>query len=76
MKHVYAMRRSDGAVKVGISVNPDNRRISVGYEVRLLIEQGATYEEASKETGLALATLYRDLPGGVRAIRDAAKQAA
>ena len=45
-------------------------------EARRLIEQGASYTEASKGTGLALATLYRDLPGGVRAIRDAAQQAA
>lgn len=45
-------------------------------KARRLIEEGMSYDEASKETGLALATLYRDLPGGVRAIRDAAKQAA
>lgn len=47
----------------------------VGEALRLIVE-GASYTEASRETGLALATLYRDLPGGVRAVRDAAKQAA
>ena len=39
-----------------------------------MIEDGASYEEAHKATGLAMATLYQDLPGGVRAIRDAATQ--
>ena len=34
MKHVYAMWRTDGAVKVGISVDPDTRKILVGREVR------------------------------------------
>jgi DNA invertase Pin-like site-specific DNA recombinase len=45
-------------------------------KARRLIEEGMSYDEASAETGLAVSTLYRDLPGGVRAIRDAAKQAA
>lgn len=45
-------------------------------KARKMIEDGASYEEAHKATGLAMATLYRDLPGGVRAIRDAATQIA
>lgn len=34
MKHVYAMQRADGAVKVGISTNPDSRKKTVAVEVR------------------------------------------
>lgn len=34
MKHVYGMQRADGAVKIGISVDPHTRKITVGREVR------------------------------------------
>lgn len=45
-------------------------------KARLLIVGGMSYKEAGSVVGLAESTLYRDLPGGVRAIRDAAKIAA
>jgi DNA invertase Pin-like site-specific DNA recombinase len=45
-------------------------------KVRLLIVGCMSYREAGAEVGLAGSTLYRKLPGGVRAVRDAAKIAA
>lgn len=45
-------------------------------KARQMILAGSTYKDAAKAVGLAVNTIYRDLPGGVRAVRDAAKQAA
>lgn len=45
-------------------------------KARMLIVGGMSDKEAGVKVGLAESTLYRDLPGGVRAIRDAAKIAA
>ena len=42
-------------------------------QARQLILAGKSYKEVSAETGLSEAALYRDLPGGVRAVRDAAE---
>jgi DNA invertase Pin-like site-specific DNA recombinase len=45
-------------------------------KARQMILAGSTYKEAAAAAGLAVNTIYRDLPGGARAIRDAAKIAA
>lgn len=44
-------------------------------KARQMILAGATYKEVAKAVNLAVNTLYRDLPGGTRAVRDADKQA-
>lgn len=38
MKHVYAMQRADGAVKIGMSADPKQRQISVGREVKQSVD--------------------------------------
>lgn len=37
MKHIYAMRRSDGAVKIGFSANPEQRLSTVGSAIRMVV---------------------------------------
>lgn len=59
--------------KVGREKEATPERIE---KARQLILAGASYREAAADVGLAVNTIYRDLPGGVRAVRDAAKIAA
>ncbi len=59
--------------KVGRAKEATPERIE---KARQLIIAGASYTEAAAAVGLAVNTIYRDLPGGVRAVRDAAKIAA
>lgn len=59
--------------KVGRAKEATPERIE---KARQLILAGSSYKEAAAAVGLAVNTIYRDLPGGVRAVRDAAKIAA
>ena len=69
---IMAAAKARGS-KVGGAKEATPERIE---KARQLILAGSSYKEAAAAVGLAVNTIYRDLPGGVRAVRDAAKIAA